>query len=187
MTPFEYSPESPLQRALNRLDRLNWQMGGAFLWLSNACLLAMLALTTATMILRPMGLAAYWIWPWTMVFFIWLSFFGFFALYARLKDVRVDFLAERMGAAGMLVTRIVSDAATLVVTGVLLMQVPKVIATSTGIYDGATMPTGHELPRLALSLPLFISTALVALTAILDIAKLAASMPENVTDHHPEI
>lgn len=186
MTPFEYLPEGPQQRALNRLDRLNWTMGGAFLWLSNICLLAMLGLTTATMILRPMGLAPYWMWPWTMVFFIWLSFFGFFALYARLKDVRVDFLAERMGPRGMALTRVLSDLAALVVTGVLLMQVPAVIATSTGIYDGATLPTGHELPRLALSLPLFVSTALVALTALLDIAKLAAGMPENVTDHHPE-
>ncbi|GFZ94862.1 hypothetical protein GCM10011326_02110 [Salipiger profundus] len=187
MTPEDYMPEGPLQRALNRIDRLNWTLGGAFLWISNICLLAMLALTTATIILRPLGLAAYWIWPWTMVFFIWLSFFGFFALYARLKDVRVDFVAERLGPAGMVVTRVVSDAATLVVTGVLLMEVPTVIATSTGIYDGATLPTGVELPRLALSFPLFVSTALVALTAILDIVKLAAGMPENVTDHHPEL
>ena len=28
---------------------------------------------------------------------------------------------------------------------------------------------------------------LVALTAVLDIVKLEAGMPENVTDHHPEI
>ena len=77
MTPEDYMPEGPLQRALNRIDRLNWTLGGAFLWISNICLLAMLALTTATIILRPLGLAAYWIWPWTMVFFIWLSFLFF--------------------------------------------------------------------------------------------------------------
>ena len=49
------------------------------------------------------------------------------------------------------------------------------------------LPAGFELPRLALSVPLFISTVLVALTAVLDIVKLAAGMPENVTDHHPEV
>ncbi|MBU2961349.1 TRAP transporter small permease [Citreicella sp. C3M06] len=186
MIPAEFQPEGPLQRALNRLDRLNWTMGGAFLWVSNLCLLAMLGLTAATIVLRPMSLAPYWMWPWTMVFFIWLSFFGFFALYARLKDVRVDFVAERLGAAGMVATRIISDAATLLVAGVLLLQLPKVIATSNGIYDGAILPAGGELPRLALSVPLFLSTVLVALSALLDIAKLAAGMPENVTDHHPE-
>jgi len=187
VTPNDYQPEGPLQRALNRIDRLNWSLGGAFLWISNICLLVMLGLTTATIILRPMSLAPYWMWPWTMVFFIWLSFFGFFALYARLKDVRIDFVAERLGASGMVITRIVSDAATLLVTGVLILQIPKVIATSNGVYDGAILPAGFELPRLALSVPLFISTVLVALTAVLDIVKLAAGMPENVTDHHPEV
>lgn len=186
MTPFEYLPESPLQRALNLADRANWSLAGVFLWISNICLLAMLGLTAATIVLRPMSMAPYWMWPWTMVFFIWLSFFGFFALYARLKDVRVEFLAERLGPAGMLATRVISDGATLVVAGVLLGQVPKVIATSNGVYDGAIMPAGYELPRLALSAPLFLSSALVLLTALLDLAKLAAGMPENVTDHHPE-
>lgn len=186
MTPAQYTPEGPFQRTLNTLDRINWTLAGAFLWVSNLCLLAMLGLTTATMILRPMSMAPYWMWPWTMVFFIWLSFFGFFALYARLKDVRLDFLAERMGPAGMTVTRILSDAAALVVTGVLILQIPKVIATSNGVYDGAILPAGAELPRLALSVPLFVSTILVALTALLDIAKLTAGMPENVAEHHPE-
>ncbi|MBN9887970.1 TRAP transporter small permease [Salipiger abyssi] len=187
MTPLDYIPEGPRQRALNRLDRFNWSMGGAFLWLSNICLLVMLGLTTATIILRPLSMAPYWMWPWTMVFFIWLSFFGFFALYARLKDVRVDFLAQHLGEKGMAATRIVSDVATLVVTGVLLLQLPTVIATSRGVYDGAILPAGFELPRLALSVPLFISTVLVALTALLDLAKMAAGMPENVTEHHPEL
>lgn len=187
MTPHDYTPEGPLQRALNRIDRLNWTLGGAFLWLSNVCLLAMLGLTAATIVLRPLALAPYWMWPWTMVFFIWLSFFGFFALYARLKDVRVDFVARLLGPLGMSVTRVLTDAATLLVTGVLLSQVPTVIATSRGVFDGAILPQGLELPRLALSVPLILSTALVALSAVLDLVKMAARMPENVTDHHPEI
>jgi len=187
VTPYDYTPEGPLQRALNWIDRANWNLGGVFLWLSNICLLAMLLLTTATIILRPMSLAPYWMWPWTMVFFIWLSFFGFFALYARLADVRVDFVAGLFGPVGIAVTRLLTDAATLTVTGVLLWQVPKVISTSLGVYDGAILPAGFELPRLALSIPLFISAALVALTALLDLAKMAAGMPENVALSHPEV
>ena len=162
MTPYDPAGEGPLQRTLLRLDRASWTMGGAFQWLSNVCLLAMLVLTTATIVLRPMGLAPYWMWPWTMVFFIWLSFFGFFAIYARLKDVRVDFLARRMGPHGMAATRLVGDAATLLVAGVLLSQVPTIVATSRGVYDGAILPQGFELPRLALSVPLLVSTGLVA-------------------------
>ena len=186
MTPYEIRGEGALQRALVRLDRAGWSLGGAFLWLSNLCLLAMLGLTTATILLRPLGMAPFWMWPWTMVFFIWLSFFGFFALYARLKDVRVDFLAERMGPKGMAATRLVSDLATLLVTGVILSQAATVIATSRGVFDGAILPQGFELPRLALSVPLMVSAALVAATAALDVAKMAAGLPENRSDHHPE-
>ncbi|WP_146589391.1 TRAP transporter small permease subunit [Puniceibacterium confluentis] len=187
MTPYQYTPEGPLQRALNRVDRLNWSLGGVFLWLSNICLLIMLGLTAATFILRPLGFAPYWMWPWTMVFFIWLSFFGFFALYARLKDVRVDFIAGLMGPGGMAFTRLLADAAALLVTGVLLWELPTVLATSRGVYDGAILPAGYELPRIALSVPLFVSTLLVALAALLDLAKMVTGMPENVTDHYPEI
>ena len=42
------------------------------------------------------------------------------------------------------------------------------------------------VPMLALSIPLFVSAALVTLTALLDLAKIGAGMPENVADHHPE-
>ena len=186
MTPLEYSPEGPLRRALNLIDRLGWRVGGVFLALSNTCLIAMLALTTATIILRPMGLAPFWMWPWTMVFFIWLSFFGFFAMYVRLKDVRVDFVAGLFGPLGMTATRLLSDLATLTVVGVILWQVPTVISNAHGVYDGAVLLNGTELPRVALSIPLFISSVLIAGTALLDLAKILAGMPENVADHHPE-
>ena len=186
MTPQEFQPEGPLQRALNRADIAAWSLGGVFLFLANLCLLVMLSLTAATILMRPFDLSFYWIWPWTMVFFIWLSFFGFFAMYVRLKDVRVDFVAAKFGPVGMTVTRIVSDLATLGVVGVILWQLPAVLATSRGVYDGAILPQGFELPRQALSIPLFVSAALILLTALLDIAKLFAGMPENVAETHPE-
>ncbi|WP_299821802.1 TRAP transporter small permease subunit [uncultured Jannaschia sp.] len=187
MTPYEQHGEGPIQRTLLALDRTSWTLGGVFLWMSNACLLVMLSLTAATIVLRPLGMAPYWMWPWTMVFFIWLSFFGFFALYARLKDVRIDFLAERMGTWGMAVTRVISNLATLLVTGVLLSQVQTIVATSRGVYDGAILPDGFELPRLALSIPLIVSTALIAIAAIIDLLKMAAGLPENVGPQHPEL
>lgn len=186
MIPHEYTSEGPLTRALNTVDRFNWSLGGAFLWLSNICLLVMLGLTTATIVLRPFDISFYWMWPWTMVFFVWLSFFGFFALYARLKDVRVDFLANMLGPKGFAATRILTDGATLLVTGILIWQIPTVIATSRGVFDGAILPAGYELPRLALSVPLMISTVLIAFSAILDLAKMAAGMPENVVDYLSE-
>lgn len=187
MLPSDFEPEGALQRALHRLDALAWSLGGVFVALCNLCLLVMLGLTAATILLRPFGISAYWMWPWTMVFFVWLSFFGFFAVYVRLKDIRVDFLARLFGDRGMAVTRAISDLAALAICAVILWQLPVVMRTSRGFVDGAIFPSGEELVRQALSVPLFVSAALIVLTALLDLAKFAAGMPENVTQHHPEM
>ncbi|OCX67250.1 TRAP transporter [Thioclava sp. SK-1] len=186
MTGPTYEPEGAFQRVLHRLDVMNWRLGGVFLGLSNACLLVMLFLTTVTIIARPLGWSAYWIWPWTMVFFVWLSFFGFFAIIVRLKDVRIDFLAQLLGPKGFALTRTVADLAAIGVCVVLLMNFSTVMTTSRGVVDGAILPNGVELPRQALSVPLFLSAMLVLLTGLLDLAKQIAGLPENISTHHPE-
>jgi TRAP-type C4-dicarboxylate transport system permease small subunit len=165
------------------LDRLTWGLGGVFQWIANLCLLIMLALTTVTIIGRPLGFSAYWIWPWTMVFFVWLSFFGFFSIFVRLKDVRVDFLASRMGRYGFAITRLITDVAALAVCGVILQQIPTVLETSRGFVDGAIFPNGEELARQALSIPLFLSAALIVISALVDIFKMLAGLPENLVTH----
>ncbi len=175
-----------LQSALLGLDRLLWRLGGVFLWLANACMLAMLVLTGVTILARPFGWSAYWMWPWTMVFFVWLSFFGFYAIYVRLKDIRIDFLAQRLGRPGMAATRLISDLCALAICGLILWQMPVVMATSRGVVEGAIFPGGEELMRQALSVPLFFSSFLIILVALVDLAKMATGLPENVSIHHPE-
>ncbi len=182
----DVQPKSALQGALLMLDRTAWGLGGVFQWICNACLLIMLALTTVTIVGRPLGFSAYWIWPWTMVFFVWLSFFGFFAIFVRLRDVRVDFVANHMGRWGYPFTRIVTDVSALAVCGVILQQIPTILATSRGYVDGAILPGGEELFRQALSVPLFFSASLIVASALLDLAKMVAGLPENIIEHHPE-
>lgn len=182
----DVEPKGALQGALLLADRLTWGLGGVFQWICNLCLLVMLVLTTVTIIGRPLGFSAYWIWPWTMVFFVWLSFFGFFAIFVRLKDVRIDFVANHMGRYGYPITRLVSDVSALAICGVLMQQMPAVMATSRGVVDGAMLPGGDELFRQALSVPLFFSAALIIISALVDLGKMAAGLPENTTQHHPE-
>lgn len=183
----DVQPQGALQGAFLAADRLTWGLGGVFQWLCNICLLVMLTLTTVTIIGRPLGFSAYWIWPWTMVFFVWLSFFGFFAIFVRLKDVRIDFVANHMGRYGYAITRLVSDLTALAVCGVLMMQLPNVLETSRGYVDGAILPGGDELFRQSLSIPLFISAALIIVSALVDLGKMLVGLPENLTQHHPEI
>jgi len=183
----DIKPKGALQGALLAADRVTWDLGGIFQWICNLCLLAMLGLTTVTIIGRPLGFSAYWIWPWTMVFFVWLSFFGFFAIFVRLKDVRIDFVANHMGPHGYTITRVVSDFTALGLCVFLMSQLPTVMATSSGVIDGVILPGGDELFRQALSVPLFISTGLIIVTVLVDLGKLLLGLPENLTVHHPEV
>ena len=121
-----------------------------------------------------------------MVFFVWLSFFGFFAIFVRLKDVRIDFVANQMGRYGYPVTRLISDLAALAICGFLVQQIPTVMATSRGFVDGAILPGGDELFRQALSVPLFLSALLIIVSALVDIGKMLVGLPENITNHYPE-
>ncbi|WP_189443237.1 TRAP transporter small permease [Salinicola rhizosphaerae] len=180
------TPLNGLQRPIAGLDRALWKLGGLSLWACNFCLLIMLGLTAATFLLRPFDISVWWFWPWTMVMFIWLSFFGFFAIHVRLKDVRIDFLVKRMGRGGDLASRLISDAVALGVCAVLVTQWSSVMSAAAGFVEGAQLPGGSELPRRALFAPLFLSSALVALTALIDLAKLCVGLPENTAPIHPE-
>lgn len=182
----DLSHERALGRALHRIDGLAWKLGGLFLWLSNICLLVMLVLTATTIIGRPLGWSAPWIWPWTMVFFVWLSFFGFFAIFVRQMDVRIEFLALMFGKWGMPVTRLISDAFAIALCGTLFMLMPKVMASASGLIEGVILPGGGELVRKALYVPLFMSSALIVISALIDLAKMATGISERSPEIHME-
>lgn|GEM_PF-464775 len=155
--------------------------GALFAQLCSLCLLGMLALTAATILLRPFGVSFYWIFPWTMVLFVWLSFFGFFAAMVFARDIRIDFLARRFGDPGMTLTRVIGQAVMLFVLFHLLRELPDIVANQSGSVDGALLPFGPytELPRRFLSLPLLLSCIGIVLALLLDIAKLLLGLPER--------
>jgi TRAP-type C4-dicarboxylate transport system permease small subunit len=165
---------------LHRLDGALEQLGRLFLVIANLCLLLMLLGTAATIVLRPFHLSFYWIWPWTMQFFVWMAFFGFYAVYRFRKDIAVDFMAMRLGSWAMNGTRYFAALVTLAVTGMILWQMPTIIESQVGVIDAVTSPWG-ELPRYTLSVPLGISCLLIFANALLDFLKACFRWPEPHT------
>lgn len=175
----------PLLAAVRRFDRVMGAISGVFLGLANVCLGLMLSGTFVTIALRPFDLSFYWIWPWTMVFFVWMSFIGFFVVYRLGKDIAVDFLVLRLGGWAMTSTRYAVPVLILVVTGAVLAQMPVILESQVGVIDGAVTPWG-EIERYTLSIPLGVSCILIFLNAILDIMKALAGLPEPVPSHLSE-
>lgn len=178
---------NPARRLITGADHTLWWLGGVCLRLCNLCLLGMLGLTATTFLLRPFDVSVWWFWPWTMVLFIWLSAFGFFAIHVRLKDIRIDFLVKRLGHVIDIVSRLLADAVALGVTVVIAQQWSTVMSSAAGFVEGALLPWGGELPRRALFMPLFLSCVLVALTALVDLAKFCVGLPENSAPLYAEI
>lgn len=173
-------PEPPA--LVRRIDAALERVARAFHAIANFCLMMMLVGTTATIVLRPLDLSFYWIWPWTMQFFVWMSFFGFYVVYWRHKDIAVDFLVARAGPAAMRVSRWFVCLVIATVTGTILWQMPVVLESQVGVIDGVITPWG-ELERYTLSIPLGLSLALILLGTLVDMAKAAAGVPEPVASH----
>lgn len=171
--------------AIEAVDRMLEWCGRVFHVLANLCLGLMLIGTAVTIVLRPLDLSYYWIWPWTMQFFVWMSFIGFFVVYRRGKDIAVDFLVLRMGAPAMTATRYFVALIILAVTGVIIWQMPVILTSQVGVIDGVLTPWG-ELERYTLSIPLGVSCMLIFINALLDVAKAMVGIPELPPSHQTD-
>ncbi|MEM7021044.1 MAG: TRAP transporter small permease subunit [Pseudomonadota bacterium] len=145
---------------------------------ANLCLLLMLAGTAATIVLRPLGLSFYWIWPWSMQVFVWMSFIGFYVVYRKGKDISVDFVMRKIGPGAMYASRIFVAFVILAVIGVILVQMPTILESQVGVIDGVLTPWGTELERYTLSIPLGVSCVLIFVNTLLDLAKAFLGWPE---------
>jgi TRAP-type C4-dicarboxylate transport system permease small subunit len=172
----------PLLTVVQRFDRALSATSTVFLILANACLGLMLFGTLVTITLRLFDVSYYWIWPWTMQFFVWMSFIGFFVVYRLGKDIAVDFLVLRIGPPAMVATRYMVAGLIMTVMGVMLWQMPTILESQVGVIDGVVTPWG-ELERYTLSVPLAVSCALIFLNAFLDILKALAGVPEPLPSH----
>jgi TRAP-type C4-dicarboxylate transport system permease small subunit len=153
-----------------------------FLALANVCLAAMLAINAINILWRGVtGQNLNLVWPWTTLLFVWMTFFGFFVIYRRATDITVDYFVDLMGHKALVATRLLSDIITVGLMGLLLAEAPRTIASQVG--DMELIP----LQRYWMSVPLFLSAALVALHFFLDLIKALIGIPEvRKSFEHPE-
>jgi len=135
-----------------------------FRLLANLLLLTMLAinlLNIATRFVTDQGVV--WVFPLTTVMFVWMTFLSFFVVYRQGKDITVDILVDRIGPAARRVARILVDLAVLGLLLVLLAEAPALLERQVGNIEMV------GLQRYWLSVPFFVSAALIALHFIVDL------------------
>lgn len=172
-------PQTTLGRTVKTVDQALGRIGDSFHVAANLCLLAMLIGTAVTIVLRPFNISFYWLWPWSMQVFVWMSFIGFFVVYRKGKDISVDFVVRRLGEGAMHASRIFVCLVILAVIGIILLQMPTILESQVGVIDGVLTPWGTELERYTLSIPLGISCLLIFINGLVDLAKALLRWPEE--------
>jgi len=167
-----------LPTLITRMDGVLGVFERLFLALANLCLGVMLVANMANIASRALfdkGLV--YVFPWSVVLFVWMTFFGFFVVYRRGKDITVDFLIDRSGKHARLVSRLVVDLLVIGLMLVMLIQAPHIIRSQVGTIEMV------GLERYSMSIPLFVTAALIALDFLLDVIKALMGWPERT--HEP--
>ena len=146
----------------------------------------MLVGTFATIFLRLFTVSFYWIWPWTMQLFVWMTFFGFYVVYRQKKDIVVDFLIINLGSKAILATRYIVPILIMIIMGFILKEMPVIISSQVGVIDGVLTPWGGELERYTLSIPLGISCLLIFINSFLELLKTYLGFPEDLPSYSQE-
>ncbi len=151
---------------INAIDRLLGVCERLFLVLANTCLIVMLTINVANIAQRAViDVSIRWVFPWSAVLFVWMTFTGFFVIYRRKKDITVDFVIDRLGAGAQKVARLMVDVIVILLMAIMLWHAPKILSMQVGEIEMV------GLERYSMSVPLFVSCFLILLNFVVDIAK----------------
>lgn len=176
----------PLHKVVHLFDNILDKFSFVFLVIANVCLGLMLVGTFATIFLRLFTISFYWIWPWTMQLFVWMSFFGFYVVYRQKKDIVVDFIVINLGPKAVLATRYMVPILIMIIMGYILNAMPDLLGIQVGVIDGVIAPWGGELEVYTLSIPLVLSCLLIFLNSFLELIKTFLGYPEELQSYQQE-
>ena len=160
-----------VEQALGAAERL-------FHILANLCLALMLAINIVNVSWRELtGISLKFVWPWTLLLFVWMTFFGFFVIYRRSKDITVDYFVDLAGPWARMATRLLSDAVCAGMMLLLLVEAPVTLSNQVG--DMELIP----LQRYWMSVPLFLASGLLLVHFVLDAVKALGGEPEPRKDY----
>lgn len=139
-----------IHTALGYISRL-------FLALTVGLLATMLAINVVNIALRNiLGSGFTWVFEYTQLFFVWGSFLVLFVIYHNKRDIVVYYFVQKMPVHIQNILSYLVYGVVLLVTGVILSQFFVILETQVGYLSDLI-----EFPRYWLSIPLFVSCALI--------------------------
>ena len=94
-----------------------------------------------------------WVFPLTMLLFIWMTFLGAFVVYRQKKDIIIHFITDRLPAKGQDLLLLLMNLLTMGMLVWILSQLPTMMRSQASVME--IIP----LPRYVQAIPLFIGVA----------------------------
>lgn len=154
---------------IERADRLLGVCERLFLALANGCLAVLLVINVLNIASRGIwdrGLQ--WVFPWSTVMFVWMSFFGFYVVYRMRADITVDFVYDRISRRSQMIVRQFVNLLILLLMAVMVWHGPEIIERQAGIIEQVYF-FGIQVERFTLAVPLFITCGLIFLNYLVDL------------------
>ncbi|SNY92199.1 TRAP-type C4-dicarboxylate transport system, small permease component [Cohaesibacter sp. ES.047] len=139
-----------------------------FRWLATISLLIMVSINLVNVVVRAtLDQAFGWVFPWTLLLFAWMLFFGFYAYVRGKRDVVVDVIMIRLPKPLRILGGLFACTVGMLFMIAILRAAPSLIVIQQTKMDMI------DLPLWARSLPLFISSVLVFLHMLLNFIQIA--------------
>jgi C4-dicarboxylate transporter DctM subunit len=136
---------------MNRLNKLLSMLEKICLVFSTSAIGVMITLNIIQVFFRYVLNAAFvWVFPLTMLLFIWCTFLGAFVVYRRKKDIVVRFIANLFPASAQEKLTLITNILIIFFLILILFQAPTLIRRQASIMQ--VIP----LPRYTQAIPLFI-------------------------------
>ena len=172
-----------MRRLVESADRLLGICERLFLALANGCLGILLTINVLNIASRAIwdrGLQ--WVFPWSTVLFVWMTFFGFYVVYRMRSDITVDFFYDRVGRRGQMMVRLFVDILILLLMAVMVWHGPEIVKRQAGIIEQVFF-FGIQVERFTMAVPLFVTCALILVNYLVD--SLYAMRGEPMPSYQP--
>lgn len=103
-----------------------------------------------------------WVFPWTTVLFVWMVFLGFYVIYRRNRDIKVDIVYRALPLRMRNGVTIATNCVVMALMAVILWQAPTLLPRQVGNMDYV------GLQRYWLAVPFYASCALILLEFLRD-------------------
>lgn len=157
----------------SRIDRALSALCWAYQQFCAFLLAVMLVINAVNIVWRSAaGSAINWVWPWTMVLFLWWAMIAFYPLYRLRKDVSIYLILGRLNAVLRRVLGSFVFLAVLSAAAILLYSAPARLASAVGTIEIV------GLPRWLLVVPLILSAGPIGVDALVSFIAVASGKAE---------